>query len=253
MAFLGRAKGDEHYVPMMEFLQRSKIHFDLTHYPTVVYESMITQFWETAHVRSVKGEPTEIVATIDEEVCVVTESLVRAELQLDDENSEYEAPKEEILQGLHAIGYEGNEKVWHKNKFCPKWRFLVHTLLQCISSKSGGWDQFSTSIAFAIVCLSQGRTYNFSKYIFDAMVKNVKDTKLKYLMYPRFLQIVLGKHTNDPIHMPINKLTRNYLLLCNQNILGYTGLCCLPCCLVAMQLLMRAMLLVDKNMLIPMH
>ena len=54
-AFLGRAKGDEHYVPMMEFLQRSKIHFALTHYPAVVYESLITQFWGTTWERSVKG------------------------------------------------------------------------------------------------------------------------------------------------------------------------------------------------------
>ena len=33
------------------------------------------------------------MATIDEEECVVTESLVRAHLQLSDENGEYEAPK----------------------------------------------------------------------------------------------------------------------------------------------------------------
>lgn len=120
---------------------------------------------------------------------------------------DYEAPKEEILEGLHAIGYDGDGKVWYKNKFCPKWRFLVHTLLQCINSKSGGWDQFSTAIALTIVCLSQGRTYNFSKYIFDEMARNVKDTKLKYLMYPRFLQIILGIQTNDPTHQPVKKLS----------------------------------------------
>lgn len=121
---------------MMEFLQRSKIHFALTRYPTIVYESLITQFWETARVSSVEGEPMEIVATVDEEERVVTESLVRAQLHLDDEDGEYVAPKEEIFEGLQAIGYEGDGKVWHKNKFCPQWRFLVHTLLQCISSKS---------------------------------------------------------------------------------------------------------------------
>lgn len=97
------------------------------------------------------------MAPIDGAEYVVTKTLVRAQLQLDDEDGDYEAPKEEILQGLNAIGYEGDGKVWYKNKFCPKWRFLAHTLLQCISSKSGGWDQFSTSLAFAIVCLSQGR------------------------------------------------------------------------------------------------
>ena len=56
-AFLGRAKGDERYVQMMEFLQRSKIHFALTHYPDVVYESLITKFCGTARECSVEGQP----------------------------------------------------------------------------------------------------------------------------------------------------------------------------------------------------
>jgi hypothetical protein len=115
------------------------------------------------------------VATIDGEEYVITESLVRAQLQLDDEGGDHEVPKEEILAGLQAVGCAGDGKVWYKNQFCPKWRFLTHTLLKCMSSKFGGWDQFSTDIALAIVCLSQGRSFNFSKYIFDEMVKNVKE------------------------------------------------------------------------------
>lgn len=66
-AFLGRAKADAHYVQMMEFLQRSKIHFALTQYPAIVYESLVTQFWETAQVRSVEEGSMEIVANIDRE------------------------------------------------------------------------------------------------------------------------------------------------------------------------------------------
>ena len=137
IAFLGSAKGDEVFEPMVEFLQWSKLRYALTHYPELVYESLVTQFWETTEERSIEGQPKDIVATIDGEECVVTESSVRAQLQLDDEDGEFEATKEEILQGLTAIRYEGDGKVWYKNKFCPKWRFLVHTLLQCISSKSG--------------------------------------------------------------------------------------------------------------------
>jgi hypothetical protein len=76
-----------------------------------------------------------------------------------------------------------------------------------MSSKFGGWDQFSIDIALAIVCLSHGRTFNFSKYIFDEMVKKVKDAKLKFLMYPRFLQIILGIQTNDTTHLPVKGLS----------------------------------------------
>lgn len=45
-----------------------------------MYGSLITQFWETAEERSIEGQPKEIVATIDGEECVVTESIVRAQL-----------------------------------------------------------------------------------------------------------------------------------------------------------------------------
>ena len=39
------------------------------------------------------------------------------------------------------------------------------------------------------------------------MLQNVKDTKLKFLMYPRFLQIILGIQTNDTTHLPVKGLS----------------------------------------------
>ena len=57
-AFLGRGKGDDHYVGMMEFLQRSRIHYALTRYPNVIHESLVTQFWRTASTRSADNGPT---------------------------------------------------------------------------------------------------------------------------------------------------------------------------------------------------
>ena len=44
VAFLGSVKGHEVFDPMVEFLQRSKLSYALTHYPEVVYESLVTQF-----------------------------------------------------------------------------------------------------------------------------------------------------------------------------------------------------------------
>ncbi|GJY24245.1 putative ribonuclease H-like domain-containing protein, partial [Tanacetum coccineum] len=63
-------------------------------------------------------------------------------------------------------------------------------------SKSGGWDQFGSNIATALICLSTGRVYNFSKLIFDGMMANLKNKK-KFLMYPRFLQIILNIQTEN--------------------------------------------------------
>ncbi|GJS31148.1 putative ribonuclease H-like domain-containing protein [Tanacetum coccineum] len=65
-----------------------------------------------------------------------------------------------------------------------------------VFSKSGGWDQFGSNIATALICLSTGRVYNFSKLIFDGMVANLK-SKTKFLMYPRFLQLILDIQTEN--------------------------------------------------------
>ncbi|GJW80519.1 hypothetical protein Tco_0144494 [Tanacetum coccineum] len=70
------------------------------------------------------------------------------------------------------------------------------TLVKVVSSKSGEWDQFGSNIATALICLSTGRVYNFSKLIFDGMVANLK-SKTKFLMYPRFLQMILDIQTEN--------------------------------------------------------
>ncbi|GJS77148.1 putative ribonuclease H-like domain-containing protein [Tanacetum coccineum] len=42
----------------------------------------------------------------------------------------------------------------------------------------------------AIICLATNQKFNFSKYIFESMVKNL-DNAGKFLMYPRFIQVFL--------------------------------------------------------------
>ncbi|GJU94493.1 hypothetical protein Tco_1319249 [Tanacetum coccineum] len=68
--------------------------------------------------------------------------------------------------------------------------------LHFMSPESGGWDQFGSNLATALICLSTGRIYNFSKLIFDGMVANLK-SKTKFLMYPRFLQMILEIQTEN--------------------------------------------------------
>nr|GFA87667.1 glutamic acid-rich protein-like [Tanacetum cinerariifolium] len=52
------------------------------------------------------------------------------------------------------------------------------------------WNEFSSSMASAVTCLATGRKFNFSKYIFDSLVRNV-DNSSKFYMYPRFLQLII--------------------------------------------------------------
>ena len=120
VAFLSKTKDHELYDPMVEFLKRSKIHYALTHSPNVIYESLVKQFWASATKRS----NTEIVATIDGTEYVVTKSLIRTQLRLDDENGVYHSNTEVILAGLREAGYQSTDtSKWLKNQFCPKWRF----------------------------------------------------------------------------------------------------------------------------------
>ncbi|GJX36673.1 hypothetical protein Tco_0248230 [Tanacetum coccineum] len=81
---------------------------------------------------------------------------------------------------------------FYKAFFSPQWKFLIHTILQCLSPKTTGWNEFSSNIASAIICLATNQKFNFSKLIFESMVKNL-DNVGKFLMYPRFIQVFLNK------------------------------------------------------------
>ncbi|GJX02281.1 hypothetical protein Tco_0186194, partial [Tanacetum coccineum] len=65
--------------------------------------------------------------------------------------------------------------------------------LTLMGPKKTSWEQFSSNIATPIICLATNRTFNFSKMIFEGMVKNL-DSKSKFWMYPIFIQIFLNKH-----------------------------------------------------------
>ncbi|GKE29952.1 hypothetical protein Tco_1445336, partial [Tanacetum coccineum] len=101
-------------------------------------------------------------------------------------------PIAEIYSGMDNLGYVTKGKLtFFKNKFSPQWRFLVHTILHSLSTKSGSWDQFCSLLVVALICLSDGRKFNWSSYIFKGMVSNIGNAK-KFLMYPRFLQTILA-------------------------------------------------------------
>ncbi|GJV14030.1 putative ribonuclease H-like domain-containing protein [Tanacetum coccineum] len=61
-----------------------------------------------------------------------------------------------------------------------------------MGAKTTAWNEFSSTIASAIICLATNQKFNFSKYIFESMVKNL-DNAGKFLMYPRFVQVFLDK------------------------------------------------------------
>ncbi|GKB71642.1 hypothetical protein Tco_0933054 [Tanacetum coccineum] len=206
VGYLQKPKGSDDYHQILDFLRASHIRYALTNDP-IIFDSLVKQFWSTATLRSPELGPPAILATIDETPYTITEDSVRSQLQLADDGGIDDLPIAEIYSGMDNLGYVTEGKLtFYKNKFSPQWRFLVHTILHCLSTKSGSWDQFGSSIAVALICLSDGRRFNWSSYIFKGMVSNIGNAK-KFLMYPRFLQTILGIETSITRQYHVFKLS----------------------------------------------
>nr|GFA54706.1 hypothetical protein [Tanacetum cinerariifolium] len=135
-------------------------------------------------------EETKILTTVDGKLRTVSESSIRRNLKLNDEECISSLPDVELFENLQLMGYNilPNQKfTFQKGQFSHQWKYLIHTIMQCLSPKSTGFNEFSSNIATALVCLATNRVYNLSKMIFDGMVKNVNNKVSKFLMYPRFL------------------------------------------------------------------
>ncbi|GJY98480.1 hypothetical protein Tco_0515390 [Tanacetum coccineum] len=164
VAYLEKSAGSEGFEQIIDFLSASHIHYALTTNPTI-YTSLIQQFWETAALCTMEDGVQGISATIDRKVKVlVSEASIRRHLKLEDSEGLNSLPNAEIFEQLANMG-----------------------------PKKTAWDQFSSNLATAIICLATKRIFNFSKFLFDAMVKNI-DSQHKFLMYPRFIQIFVNKH-----------------------------------------------------------
>ncbi|GJR70590.1 hypothetical protein Tco_0016655 [Tanacetum coccineum] len=160
LAYLGRERGCEDFTDILSYLDHSPLRYALTHDPSVVFDFIVKQFWATATVRPNAAGSHDLVVTIDGREVIVTESLIRAQLQLDDANGIFDMPINDILEGMRVIGYPTDGTLtFLKHHLSPQWRFLVHTIMHCLSPKAGSWNQFSSSIATTLICLSTGWIY----------------------------------------------------------------------------------------------
>ncbi|GKD99504.1 hypothetical protein Tco_1387488 [Tanacetum coccineum] len=227
VAYLQKSEGSEGFHQIIDFLNASHIQYALTENPTI-YVSFIKQFWRIATARTSANGEVELTATIDGQVKTITEASLRRHLKLEDNGGVTTLTNSEIFKQLALMGYvtDSDKLTFQNGHFSPQWRFLIHTILHCLSPKKTAWDQFSSNIATTIICLATNRTYNFSKLIFDAMVKNLENPH-KFLMYPRFLQIcfnkqrrLLGPHTRTYVaHTLTQKLFSNMKRIS----MGYSG------------------------------
>nr|GEV57913.1 hypothetical protein [Tanacetum cinerariifolium] len=123
-------------------------------------EPMVEELLATTKVKTVNREE-QIQALVDKKKVIITETSVRSDLYLEDAEGTECIPTATIFEQLTLIG-----------------------------AKTTTWNEFSGTIASVIIYLATNQKFNFSKYIFDHMVKNLED-RVKFLMFPRFVQVFL--------------------------------------------------------------
>ncbi|GJT24226.1 putative ribonuclease H-like domain-containing protein [Tanacetum coccineum] len=126
---------------IIDFLNRSHICYALTKKPEVCV-SFIKQFWRSAEVTTAENGEVKITATIDGHSMTITEGSLRRHLKLDDQDGISSIPNSEIFEQLALMGYhtDSDKLTFQKGAFSPQWRFLIHSILHCLSPKKTAWD-----------------------------------------------------------------------------------------------------------------
>ncbi|GJV48476.1 hypothetical protein Tco_1438688 [Tanacetum coccineum] len=185
-------KGNRGVEQIVDFLNANPIKYALTVNPTI-FESCVEQFWSTRVVKKVNGD-VQIHALIDGKRIVVSKATIRRDLQFADEGGVDCLPTATIFEEIARMWYEkpSQKLTFYKAFFSPKWKFMIHTILQCLSAKTTTWNEFSSTVALAIICLATNHKFNFSKFILEGMLRNLDTKAVKFLMYPRFIQLFVN-------------------------------------------------------------
>nr|GEW46082.1 hypothetical protein [Tanacetum cinerariifolium] len=190
VAHLNKSDASEGFHQIIDFLNGSYIKHALTINPHI-YVLCIKQFWNIVVVKQ-SNDVTRLQALVDKKKVVITKATIRDALRLDDAEGVDCLPNEEIFPELARMGYEkpSTKLTFYKAFFSSQWKFLIHTILQSLSAKRTSWNEFSSAMASAVIFLSTGQKFNFSKYIFESLVRNI-DSSSKFYMYPRFIQLII--------------------------------------------------------------
>ncbi|GJV44720.1 hypothetical protein Tco_1429256 [Tanacetum coccineum] len=120
VAFLAKPIESEGIKQIVDFSNANPIRYALTINPTI-YTSCIEKFWATVKAKTVNGE-VQLQALVDENKSIIIESIVRKDLQLED------------AEGVDCLP---NATIFEQ--------------LTLMSSKTTAWNEFSSTIASAII------------------------------------------------------------------------------------------------------
>nr|GEW09213.1 hypothetical protein [Tanacetum cinerariifolium] len=177
IAYLTKSDASKGFNQIIDFLNGSSIRYALSVNPNI-YVSCIKQFWTSVAVKKV-NDVMRLQALVDKKKVVITKATLRDALRLDDAEGIECLPNEEIFAELARMGYEkpSTKLTFYKAFFSSHWKFLIHTILQCMSAKRMSWNEFSSSMASAVICLSTeqvGDLFSHStKYTSPALTQKV--------------------------------------------------------------------------------
>nr|GEU40494.1 copia protein [Tanacetum cinerariifolium] len=146
----------------------------------------------TTKVQKVNDQE-QFQALVDKTKVIITEDIIRSNLRLDHAEGTVCLLNEAIFEGLARMGYENpSQKLTFYKAYFPPIEVMIHTILQCLSAKTIAWNEFSSTMASAIICLVDNQKFNFLKYIFDNMVKSLEGG-VKFYLFLRFRQVFPDK------------------------------------------------------------
>nr|GEY91889.1 hypothetical protein [Tanacetum cinerariifolium] len=139
VAYLSKSDTNAGFDQIVDFLNAHTIQYALVVNPTI-YVSCIKKFLATTTIKKV-NDAIQLRDLIDGKKVVVIEDVIRRDLHLDDVDG---------------------------------WKFLIHTLVQCVSAKRTAWNEFSCSMASAVICLAiDDLTSHNTKYTSHALTQKV--------------------------------------------------------------------------------
>ncbi|GKD96501.1 hypothetical protein Tco_1380398 [Tanacetum coccineum] len=127
------------------------------------------------------NEEVQLQALVDGKKIIITKVIIRRDLQLEDANGVDCLLNATIFEQLTLMRYEklSQKLTFYKAFFFPQWKFLIYTILQGLSAKTTAWNEFSSTMASAIICLATNQRSTFPKNVADEAVYEEKDDSLE--------------------------------------------------------------------------
>ncbi|MFS8016624.1 hypothetical protein Hanom_Chr15g01370751 [Helianthus anomalus] len=157
---------------------------------------LVTQreFWKNATLEKQGDIATTINSSIKGKDIKITPQSISEVFQLNDLQGTNYFPKKELKIDFIERGYADTmmtKDTLEKGFFPSATRFLFHTLLMCDSNKTTSFNEIPLKIQNLGYALLQEENFNYSKVIFNDLVKIV-ETK-SFLLFPRFLSYYFEK------------------------------------------------------------